>query len=690
MHPLSRALIWGGRLWARTVVTLAVGLLPGIVGTQSTQAQTFSVLYTFNGPPDGAYPSGPLIRDAAGNLYGVTSAGGSSSSCSDIVSGCGVVFKLDPTGNETVLYTFTGPPDGAHPSGGLVRDEAGNFYGTTSAGGVSNFGTVFKLDTNGTETVLYSFNLTDGAYPSGSLVRDAAGNLYGTTFLAGSGNGLVFRLGTTGNETILHSFGVGLDGDGAGPGGGLVQDALGNLYGTTVGGGISNCTSYSGSPPYKKGGCGTVFKLDAAATESLLYTFNGGDQGPDGARPSAGLTLDSAGNLYGTTAEGGLPNCFIGVSSLPHDIPIGCGTVFKLDPTGNETLLHSFTGADGAEPGGGLVRDASGNLYGTTGSNVFKLDSSGKVSMLYIFTRGADGAFPVGLSQDSAGNLYGTTSGGGDLNCGDPGGCGTVFKVTETASTTFNVSVRLGGNGSGTVTSQPAGIDCGTTCWAGFVSGTVLTLSATPVSGSTFVEWGGACAGTVACTLTPSAAASVTATFNVLAMPDFSLTPAATSFTVQPGGQGTDAITVAAQNGAFGSAIQLSCAVAGPAPMPTCALSPASVTPGADSAVSMLTIAAPTLAMVTPPFNAQLKSSLYSPWLPLGILGITLVAGSKKQRHRYWMISVFPVLLVALELGCGGGSGRNHVVQQPTNYTVTVTGASGTIQHTTEVAVNVP
>ena len=275
--------------------------------------------------------------------------------------------------------------------------------------------------------------------------------------------------------------------------------------------------------------------------------------------------------------------------------------------------------------------------------------------------------------------------------CSGMGACSVTMNafesVTATFSPVFALSVLDAGNGGGTVTSNPAGVNCGSACSASFFAGTPVMLTATPNATSNFTGWSGACSGTGTCTVTMNAAASATATFT---LQDFSLTPASTKLTVQPGGQGTDVMTIAGLNGPFGSAIQLTCAVTGPAPSPTCALSAASVTPGANSATSTMTITAPTTAaMLTPAGHRQFSESLYALWLPL-MFGVTLVAGSKKQRRLYWMAGVFPLLLLlGLQLGCASGS-SNSVVPQPTNYTVTVTAVSGTITHTTNVTVTVP
>ena len=229
--------------WITALILLATFAIPPGAESQCTRScgepspgSPAATLYSFSGPPDGMNPQADLVEDTKGNLYGTTSQGGvTGGACGSL--GCGVVFKLDTTGKETVLYSFAGEPtDGADPMAGLILDVSGNLYGTTSQGGTSNFGTVFKLDTTGKETVLYSFTgkPTDGADPMAGLVLDAAGNLYGTTSQGGTSSnfGTVFKLGTTGKETVLYSF-TGGPSDGADPMAGLVLDAAGNLYGTT-------------------------------------------------------------------------------------------------------------------------------------------------------------------------------------------------------------------------------------------------------------------------------------------------------------------------------------------------------------------------------------------------------------------------------------------------------------------------
>jgi uncharacterized repeat protein (TIGR03803 family) len=383
------------KLVQNMVLAFALIVAPALVVTQSASAQTFTVLYTFTGGADGGNPLAGLVHDAAGNLYGTTSSGGSSLWCPN---GCGTVFKIDTTGKETVLHSFAGSKDGAYPYyGALFRDGAGNLHGTTYEGGASGNGTVFRVTPTGKEAVLAFTGGTNGGFPYGGLIADTAGNLYGTTSARGSGCppygcGTVFKVDKMGNETVLYSF-TGMP-DGANPQAGLVRDAAGNLYGTTIAGGSSPC-SYNEST-----GCGTVFKVDTTGKDTVLHSF----ASVDGAFPTGGLVRDAAGNLYGTTQSGGTSQG---------------GTVFKVDTGGRLTTLYNFTsGADGGFPYSGLVRDPAGNLYGTTLlggfglGTVYKVDTTGRETVLYNFTDGPDGALPYGgLVRDSAGNLYGTTGG---------------------------------------------------------------------------------------------------------------------------------------------------------------------------------------------------------------------------------------------------------------------------------------
>lgn len=410
------------RIRATTAVAFAALLGLAVAGSPYLESQTYSVLHTFAGGTDGANPYAGLIRDASGNFYGTTLEGGP--------CGCGTVFKLDANGVATTLYSFTAGTDGASPFAPVVMDKTGTLYGTTSSYGAYLFGTVFKLTKTGEEATLHSFaGVSDGGILYAGLVRDAEDNLYGTADIGGSsschsgnllGCGVVFKIDETGAETVLHAF-TGKP-DGANSYAGLIRDAAGNFYGTTGSGGTSHV--------------GTVFKLDAAGAETVLYSFLGGASGAD---PQTPLIRDAAGNFYGTTTNGGHTTC---------NPPQGCGTVFKLAITGEETVLYRFTGGtDGALPFGGLVLDTSGNIYGTANAGgdlscnpegtlpgcgvVFQLSTSGKKTILHSFTGGTDGAYPTGgLIRDSSGNLYGTASQGGNLSCVSAlSSCGVVFKI---------------------------------------------------------------------------------------------------------------------------------------------------------------------------------------------------------------------------------------------------------------------
>ncbi len=395
---------------AGSALALAIILLTALLSTTPAPAQTFTLLYTFTGGADGGDPIGGLIMDAQGNLYGTT-AGGGNPAC---LHGCGTVFKVDATGHETVLYSFTGTGgDGYFPSDSLVQDVQGNLYGTTQLGGTYGYGTVFRVDPFGKETILYGFSgASDGGSPYGGLIMDDSDDLYGTTYFGGDlscnvghGCGVVFEVENSGMETVIHTFTAHWR-DGAGPSGGVVRDGHGNLYGTTEAGG-----EYGGPSGY-----GTIFKIDTTGKETVLHSFNG----QDGDQPWAGLALDAQDNLYGTT--------FLGSTGVDG----GPGIVFKISKTGKETVLHRFARPkDGHRPTGGVVRDAQGNVYGTTSGGgywncgtVFRVDKAGKETLLYTFTGGSDGATPyAGLVQDAQGNLYGTTT-------GSFGTGGTVFKIT--------------------------------------------------------------------------------------------------------------------------------------------------------------------------------------------------------------------------------------------------------------------
>jgi uncharacterized repeat protein (TIGR03803 family) len=377
----------------------------------------YRVLHAFGKGADGGGLWSPVALDGKGNLYGATSGGGP--------YGYGIVFMLVPRPNgswiETVLHSFkNGDPGGSEPNGGLILDGVGNIYGTATAGGAHHSGVVFELrrgSNRWTESVLHNFcsrsGCEDGGSPSAGVIWDKAGGLLGTAADA-------FELTSSSSgwkETVLHRFGI-KKGDGVDPFAGLILDTSGNIFGTTQAGGIG-CGG---------GGCGTVYELAHTSSgwkETVLYSFN--NNGTDGYTPGNGaLIIDASGHLYGTTAVGGTGEW---------------GTVFQLKRIAGrwkETIVYNFTnGPSGGFPAGGVVMDKAGNLYGTTISGgtsscdcgvIYKLSPESKgrwtYTVLHRFT-GNDGAQPAAsLILDNRGNLYGTTPLGG------ANGAGVVFELT--------------------------------------------------------------------------------------------------------------------------------------------------------------------------------------------------------------------------------------------------------------------
>ena len=372
----------------------------------------------------------------------------------------------------TVLHQFKGAPDGSVSWSTLVPDPAGNFYGTTSIGG-DGYGTIFQINTAGKLKILHRLKANEGGTPYAGLLRDSEGNLYGTTTAYGAyGNGTVFKLDKAGRLRVLYSFKGGSDG--ADPRAALIRDKKGNLYGTTFIGGRPGCF---------QNGCGTVFKVDTAGKETVLYAFGAYDG--DGMFPFAGVIIDSQGNLYGTTGIGGSHRSSVCIET-------GCGTVFRLDPSGTETLLYEFNGGtDGANPLAALIRDQKGNLFGTAWNGgdlncnfgggcgvVFKVDSNNKETVLYNVEATDGGGIPeAGLVRDAAGNFYGTTYGGAGL-CGAY--CGAVFKLDRNRQETLlhKFIGNDGGQPIGTVAFDAKGNLYGTTSSYGkYNLGTVYRLT---------------------------------------------------------------------------------------------------------------------------------------------------------------------------------------------------------------------
>ena len=436
VDPVAENPVFGG-----LTATSAAEANPVISGSTATSA-ALTTLVNFNGS-NGAFPYAGVIADAAGDLFGTTQDGGA--------NGIGTVFEIAKTGGgyastPTTLVSFGGL-NGAYPYGGLIADAAGDLFGTTLGGGPQwvagilggngGNGTVFEIAKTaggyaGTPTTLVSFNGSNGQNPQAvGLIADAAGDLFGTTLTGGAnGPGTVFEIAYTGGgyastPTTLVSFN---GSNGAWPVAGLIADAAGDLLGTTSTGGAN--------------GIGTVFEItytggSYASTPTILVNFSG----TDGAKPFGVLVADAAGDLFGTTYQGG-PQWVGGI--LGGSNPV-YGTVFEIVKTAGgyastPTTLVSFNGSNGANPQAGLIIDAAGNLFGTTTGTVFEIAYTGGVyastpTTLASFN-GANGAYSTaGLTADAAGNLFGTTQAGG------AGGAGTVFELTGTG---FQV---LGGEG---------------------------------------------------------------------------------------------------------------------------------------------------------------------------------------------------------------------------------------------------
>lgn len=368
-------------------------------------AQTVTTLHSFT-LGDGALPQFvTLAQGRDGNIYGTTAVGGTSTACGP---GCGTVFRVTPQGTLTSVSFGVDGTEGANPEAGVAMSTDGLFYGTTSSGGASGNGEVFRFNPRTKQLlVLHSFAGSDGANPLGPMTLGPGGRLYGTTSAGGANNlGTVFSMTASGTFTSVYSFS---GADGANPTvAGLTLGSNGALYGVTYEGGAN--------------GIGSIFKITASGTFTKIYDFDGST----GANPYGTLLLGTDGNMYGTTTNGG---------------GFDLGTVFKLTQTGTVTLLHSFDLTDGSTPEAGLVQASDGKLYGTTffggqhgEGTIFSITTNGTFAMLYSFPSlgGVDPANPYALMQDTNGKFYGATNQGGtSSNCNNIGsiGCGTVFSL---------------------------------------------------------------------------------------------------------------------------------------------------------------------------------------------------------------------------------------------------------------------
>ncbi len=432
-----------------------------------TASGDLTTLYNFcsqTNCTDGEEPYAGMIQATNGNFYGTTYVGGA--------YGWGTVFEINSAGKFKTLYSFcaqTGCPDGKFPAAPMVQATNGNLYGTTSDAGTNGFGTVFVISPEGKFTTLFSFNDTDGAAPESALIQAPNGALYGTANSGGldtccGPHGTVFKITTSGKLTTLHEF-AGGTADGSGPNG-LVQADNGNFYGTTSGAGAN--------------GRGTVFKMTASGTLTILYSFCSETNCTDGANPDAGLVQAPNGNFYGTTTSGG---------------PNGYGEAFEITPGGKLTVLHGFDSTDGEDPRGGLMQATSGTFYGTTttGANgsgtIFSLSMGLGPFVETIFASGKVGAPVIILGN----NLTGTT----DVTFGDTAAAFTVVSSSEitttvpAGATTGTVTVATpGGTLDSNVIFRVTPQVNSFTPTSGAV-GTVVTITGVSLKQTTAVTFGG-------------------------------------------------------------------------------------------------------------------------------------------------------------------------------------------------------
>jgi uncharacterized repeat protein (TIGR03803 family) len=428
--------------------SVSILLVLCVATATASPAQSFTTLASFDFK-NGDGPVGPLVQGRDGNFYGTADGGGNVNNLCSF--GCGTIFRITPTGKLAKLYSFCSNPncpDGYSPRSGLVQGADGNFYGTTSNGGIVNHdwctsgcGTIFKITRTGKLATLYSFctqpNCTDGDGPWGGLVQGTDGNFYGTTVSGGSesdhcslpGCGTIFKISPTGTLTTLYSFCPQANcTDGVYPEAALVQATDGNFYGTTPYGGTG-----------ANGGSGTIFRITSGGAFTTLYNFCTTDCS-DGIFPAPPLIQGADGNLYGTTTGDAIGFQRKTQSSI-------AGTVFRITLAGSLTTLYSFCSqpncADGEYPFAGLAQGTDGNFYGTTADGgtgsgqvgtVYEITFGGSLTTLYDFCSQpncTDGNNPSDLVQGTDGSFYGLTLGGGIVSC-EPkyGGCGTAFSLS--------------------------------------------------------------------------------------------------------------------------------------------------------------------------------------------------------------------------------------------------------------------
>jgi len=587
---------------------------------------------------------------------------GGTNAASTVSSGCAVAVAVNPVTNKiyaarsnisNVLFVL----DGASNSTTTLSGAGGN---AVAVNPVTN--KIYVAEGGGI------INVIDGATNSITTVTDPN---------AFSLNAAAIAVNPVTNKIYIANNGIGINGN-------TNNTNPGNV---TVIDGATNSTTTLTDP-------NAVFPVGVAVNSATnkVYVANAGNY-PTGMNHGNVTVIDGATNSVTTVTD---PNALspggpdsrgfaVAVNSATNKVYVsneGSNNVTVIDGATNATTTIAEPST--AAPIAVAVDSATNTIYvannGTNPGSVTVINGATNAATTVMDPKASA---PNAIAVNPATNkIYVTNS--LSLNT-------TVIDAGATA-TSHILSVLLAGNGLGSVTSNPAGINCGTSCTVNFGSGSAVNLTSSPASGSELSGWSTNCTGTAACSLTMSTDYFVTATFGTTTPPDFSLQPASASLTAQFGSQVTDVIAIAPVAGtAFRSPIQLSCAVTGPATVPICTLSSTSVTPGANSATSTLTVvvgAPPMSAGLIPSSEGHPSSPLYAVLLPipLVLIGFSLASGKSKQHTRQlWLIYSIMIAFVALQAGCGGKSNP-----PPVNYTVTVTATSGTIQHTTQVTVTVP
>jgi DNA-binding beta-propeller fold protein YncE len=601
--------------------------------------------------------------DPLSGAASITVIDGATNSATSLPGGCPAAVAVNTVTNK--IYFPGGVIDGATnsvtplPGGGSLTDVS-----AVAVNPVTN--KIYVGGQNGNVTVI------DGVTNSATTVTDPNANGLNSASIA---------VNSVTNKIYVANNALGIFGVGTNPGNVTVID------------GATNSTTTVTDP--------NAFTPVAVAVNPVtnkIYVANEGDY--PGSNHGNVTVIDGTTNSVTTlTDSNALAPVGVAVNQTANKIYVANANDSTVTGNGGVTVIDGATNSlsfVSAGPNSHIVHalalDSTTNTIYVTSEGCFLDDpcrNPGSVTIINGSTNAVTTNInpsahnPEGLAVNEMNNkIYVANTGSSNVTVIDGGATATSHLLL----------VAIAGSGSGTVTSTPAGINCTTSCAASFATGTMVTLNASPSSGSGFSGWDTNCSGMGSCNVTLTTSDEfVTATFNTGPPPDFSLQAASASLTAQRGAQVTDVVTIAPQNG-FSSLVQLSCAVTGSTPLATCSLSSTSVTPGANSVTSKLTITAPTQsAQLLPSVEGRLSSPLCAVLLPIPVALIGLRLANRKPKNRtrnVWLLCGFFIGFVALQAGCGGGT-SNQLTPPPLSYTVTVTATSGAIQHTAQVTVTV-